>query len=145
LVKWHNCFCVWTLAVILYQCQKMVFQMLSSWWISLYHQSLNREEMWKNGRHSKSLTIWFWGWKLYNDHAYLLFLVLKVMCELLILCMVLLWFILDFCLALECDVWICWFKERKQAINEMKLSKQIFLLSCMYFDDCCSTLYVSKM
>ncbi len=35
--------------------------------------------------------------------------------------------------------------EKIQAINEMKLSKQIFLLSCTYFDDCCSTLYVSKM
>jgi hypothetical protein len=36
-------------------------------------------------------------------------------------------------------------EEKKQAINEMKLSKQIFLLSCRYFDDCCSTLYASKM
>jgi hypothetical protein len=36
-------------------------------------------------------------------------------------------------------------EERKQAINEMKLSKQIFFLSCAHFDDCCNTLYVSKM
>jgi len=36
-------------------------------------------------------------------------------------------------------------EERKQTINEMKPSKQIFLLSCVHFDDCCNTLYVSKM
>jgi hypothetical protein len=70
------------------------------------------------------------------------------MCERLILCIVLLWLIIYSCLALECDMWILFIQikeERKQEINEMKLSKQIFLFSCAHFDDCCNTLYVSKM
>jgi hypothetical protein len=130
LVKWYNCFCVWISIVILYNYQKMVFQMLSSWWISLFYQSLNRDEMWKNNRDNKSLAIWFWGWKLYNDHATFRFWFWRSCVNF--------WFCawcycgLSFifvCIGMGCaNLLIQIKKERRQAINEMKLTSRSFFL-----------------